>query len=355
MTHLMKDILKEPGELIRCLEFTTGEGRGALEEAAALIADMPHVYITGIGSSWHAGMAVASLFGRSGIQVTLLDASELLHFTTLPQDSLCLLLSRSGESIEIVKLLDKMEAASCRTIAVTNTPESTLARRADVVLHTSAAFDHLISITMYSVLCLVGGLLACEAAGRLGSELVEDLRRSLNECAERIPAWREAVEGNDWFSKDAPVYFLGRGTGQASAYETRLLWEEAAKAPASSYSTGGFRHGPQEIVEAGLRIGLWIPRETLRKEDLLLAGDLRRMGAKTLLIGQKLQPETADCVLSIPPIAGEWQFLTEIIPAQVCAEYISRVRGVDCDTFRACQYIVSAEGGLSSADDPPRQ
>ena len=132
----------------------------------------------------------------------------------------------------------------------------------------------------------------------------------------------------------------------ASCHEARLLWEEAAKAPAAALTTGGFRHGPQEMLRPEFRIGLWIDGERLRSEDLALAGDLCRHGARVMLIGQNLRAESADLVLSLPPIPAPWQFLLDIIPAQLAAEQLARLRGEDCDSFRICPYIIEAEGGL---------
>ncbi len=114
--------------------------------------------------------------------------------------------------------------------------------------------------------------------------------------------------------------------------------------------TGGFRHGPQEVVREGLRIALWIDRETLRTQDLALAEDLRRLGVKVLLIGQDLPSNAADVVLQIPAIRREWQFLIDIIPIQIAAELLAHAGKQDCDTFRLCQYIVEDEGGIIPRD-----
>jgi hypothetical protein len=41
-----------------------------------------------------------------------------------------------------------------------------------------------------------------------------------------------------------------------------------------------------------------------------------------------------------------WQFLIDIIPAQLVAERLARMSGVDCDSFRYCSFIVEDEYGL---------
>ncbi|HDY76161.1 MAG TPA: SIS domain-containing protein, partial [Candidatus Marinimicrobia bacterium] len=123
MTKLMKDIRNQPEELLKCLKYNLGEGRKALDDAADILKHADHIYITGIGSSWHAGMAVLSLFENAGTPAHLVDASELLHFIKIPSNSVIIVLSRSGKSVEIVKLFNIIKGMDTKIIGITNTPD----------------------------------------------------------------------------------------------------------------------------------------------------------------------------------------------------------------------------------------
>jgi len=201
-------------------------------------------------------------------------------------------------------------------------------------------------VVTYSTVALAGGLAAAAATERLQGDDLEALRRSLDALPEAIFGWRQQLPGHAWFSADRATYFLARKGGLASAHESRLMWEETAKAPASALTTGGFRHGPQEIVESGLRVGLWIDGKLRREEDFALARDLRKLGARVMTIGQGIPSDAGDLVFELPPIPAGWQFVTEIIPAQLAAEHLSGLRGVDCDSFRLSSHVVTKEGGL---------
>jgi len=345
MTKFLTDILNEPDELMKSLAYTMGPGQPALEEASSLIRSAPRLYLTGIGSSWHAGMGIATLLEAAGCAVCVIDTSEMLHFTETPPGSVVIAMSRSGRSTEIAQLVDKLRRRA-RIVAITNTPESPLARGAEVVLRMEAAFDHMVSVTMYSGLCLVGGLLARAVARSLNGVAVRALEETLQAARRTLPAWRERIADSGWFAAETPVYFLARGASLASCHEARLLWEEAAKSPATAMTVGGFRHGTQEMLREGMRIGLWLDPAHMRAEDLALAADLRKLGLKVMLIGQNLPDGAADLALALPPVAQPWQFVIDIIPAQLAAERQSHVRGVSCDDFRLCPYIVEDEGGL---------
>ena len=121
MTRFHQDILNEPAELLKSLDYTLRDGRPAFEEAARILKQSQHIYIVGIGSSWNAGLAVLSFFNAAGRPVMLHDASELLHFGAIPKNAAILFLSRSGKSTEIVQLLNKVASGDTKIIAITNT------------------------------------------------------------------------------------------------------------------------------------------------------------------------------------------------------------------------------------------
>jgi glucosamine--fructose-6-phosphate aminotransferase (isomerizing) len=270
----------------------------------------------------------------------------LLRFTRIAPDSAIVIVSRSGRSVEIVNLVDEARSAGAKIVAITNTPDSPLDLECDASVRIDLPFDHAVSVTMYSALAMAAGLLASAALGKMDSSLGPSLTESLLSVEQSLKLWREKMETINWISSNSPVYFLARGASLASCHGARLIWEEAAKAPATAMSTGGFRHGPQEIVDPGLRVCLWLDQDSMRAEDLEVAKDLRRLGAAVMLIGEELPDAAADLVFTLPRSPRGWQFLVDIIPAQIAAERLSRLRGVDCDSLRFCPYIVENEGGL---------
>jgi glucosamine--fructose-6-phosphate aminotransferase (isomerizing) len=258
------------------------------------------------------------------------------------------LLSRSGKSVEILHLLEKCRVSGAKIIGITNTPGSRLAREADVVLQLHAEFDHLISISMYSTLAMIAAVLAAFSMELWSEELNNKLNGAILAACSYLHRWKAQLDASDWLEPSAMTYFLARGASLASAHESRLLWEEGAKAPAAVVPTGGFRHGPQEAVSPGLRVCLWLDSEKMRQQDLELAKDLHEQGAKVLAVGQDLPSDAADLVLQLPAIPPEWQFVLDIIPLQIAAERLAQLRQVDCDSFRFCSYIIETEGGLKT-------
>lgn len=346
MTKMYEDICKQPKELLRVLDYALSKGQEALECATRIVNEVGHIYVTGIGASWHAGMAVAAFFHARRRAALLFDASELLCSAEVATGSAAIILSRSGKSKEILDLLPKLRDAQAKIIAITNDPESPLALEADVVLEVRAAFDNAVSVTMYTAPAMVGCLLAAGACEGVSGESQTQLANALHSLESLIPAWKEKLETSSWLQPGSHPYFLARGTSVASCNEARLLWEEAAKTGATALTTGGFRHGPQEIIRKGSRYAIWIEKNRMRTQDLELARDLRELGAQVLLIGQDLEEHLADLVLCLPNAPAEWQFLVDVVVIQLAAERLARIAGHDCDSFQICSYIVQDEGGL---------
>jgi glutamine---fructose-6-phosphate transaminase (isomerizing) len=274
------------------------------------------------------------------------DAAELLQYAAFPPDSAIIIISRSGRSIEIVQLAAKAKASGATVIGITNSPDGPLAREAQIPIVVPVALDHAISVNTYSTLAATAGILASNVSGSFNAKLAATLSQSIAEAGRAIPAWQKQVEHSAWLKPGAVSYFLARGSSAGIAHEARLLWEEGVKSPATAMGSSSFRHGPQEMIAKDYRLGIWIDGSRMRKEDLAMARDLRKLGASVMLIGQNLPDDAGDLVFQLPAIPSEWQFLIDIIPVQLAAEKLSRISGVDCDTFRLCSFIVEDDGGL---------
>ena len=346
MTHFLRDILRQPRELQRTIYYLIGTGRPSLDEAAALVRRSRHVFLTGIGSSWHAALTAGPLFYRCAHPVYMLDAAELLQSPSFPADSVVIIISRSGRSVEIVNLIAKARESGTSVIGITSSEDGPLAQQARISLTVPVAPDHAISVNTYSALAAAATALASSTAGSFEKDLSNSLLLAVAETERIIPTWQAQVAGTPWLAPGTSTYFLARGSSLGSCHEARLLWEEGVKSPATAMGTGSFRHGPQEIVTERVRFGIWIDGERMREQDLAVARDLRRLGASVMLVGQDVPGDSADLVFQLPAVPADWQFLTDIIPAQLAAERLAGLAGVDCDSFRLCSYVVEDEYGL---------
>src|SRR5260370_40358791 len=250
MTHLLRDILRQPNELQGTIDFLVGAGLPALDAATSAIRGARHVYLTGIGSSWHAALCAGTLFNLGASPVYLCDAAELLEFAEFPTDAVVMVISRSGRSVEIVKLLAKARERGATVIPITNSADGPLARGAQIPIAIPVELDHAISVNTYSTLAAAAGILASATVGTWSASLAAALSASFAKTAAAISGWQAQFADTPWLAPGSVTYFLARGCSAGSCQEARLLWEEGVKSPATAMNTGSFRHGPQEMAPA---------------------------------------------------------------------------------------------------------
>src|SRR5512147_904007 len=105
--------------------------------AVELIASATgRVLVAGVGKSGIIGRKIAATFTSTGTPATFLHPVDSVHgdLGIVGQNDVAILISKSGETDELVGLLQHLKRFGVRTIALTGVVESTLARHADVAL-----------------------------------------------------------------------------------------------------------------------------------------------------------------------------------------------------------------------------
>src|SRR5260370_34080002 len=120
VTRFLQDILRQPTELQLTIDYLRGAGQRRLAEAAAIIENARHVYVTGIGSSWHAALTAGPLFSLGGFPVYFQEASEVVQFSPNPSGAGIICISRRGRRIEICPPLAKAHWRRAIGVGVSN-------------------------------------------------------------------------------------------------------------------------------------------------------------------------------------------------------------------------------------------
>src|SRR5260370_2296025 len=229
MTHFLQDIRRRPQELEATLGCLPGGGRHGLQTAADAIRRARHVYLTGIGSSWHAAFGAGAIFSTAGRPVYMQDAGELVQFATFPAESVVIAISRSGRSAEIVNLLAKAREGGAKIIGITNSANGLLARQAHFPILVPALRAHPSSANTYSTLALSAAALACAAVASFDEQIAATLRSVAAETKHSIPNWQAQIAGNHRFFPSETGHFLGRGRSFGGCHRGQPLVGQGAK------------------------------------------------------------------------------------------------------------------------------
>jgi arabinose-5-phosphate isomerase len=110
---------------------------GAFEQAVALLLDCRgRVIVTGIGKSGIICQKIAATFASTATPAFFLHPAEAIHgdLGVLQADDVIVALSYSGETDELLRLLETIKRLGARLIAITGDCQSTLGKAADVTL-----------------------------------------------------------------------------------------------------------------------------------------------------------------------------------------------------------------------------
>ena len=144
MTAVAADQAIERGRaVLRMEQEALAEAERRLDERFARAVDLiaaaaGRVIVTGVGKSGIVGRKIAATLTSTGTPATFVHPVESVHgdLGIVGPDDVALMLSKSGETEELLPLLEHVKRHGVRVIAFTGTVDSTLGRHADVVLDT---------------------------------------------------------------------------------------------------------------------------------------------------------------------------------------------------------------------------
>ncbi|HEX7022077.1 MAG TPA: SIS domain-containing protein, partial [Trueperaceae bacterium] len=247
MTHFEEEIRAQPDILDALLA-----DRAAEETAVALAhRDFRLILSLARGSSDNAVTFFTYLAGRFlGLPVASVPPSLLSVYTSSmqAQDTLCIGVSQSGESSDVLEGLRALAAAGATTIALTNRQESSLAQAAEFPLCTHAGEEQAVaaSKTFSSQMMLLARLVASWS----GNETLQDALAAVPAAMRELLAAPEAIMHLALRLTHAEgLYVLGRGLSYGPALELALKLKETSYLHAQAYSSAEFQHGPIAAID----------------------------------------------------------------------------------------------------------
>jgi glucosamine--fructose-6-phosphate aminotransferase (isomerizing) len=239
---------------------------------------------------------------------------------------LALGISQSGRTPEIATVLDRYKGAGARTLAITNDPDSPLARSADTAIALGAGEEGAVPATKTFTAQLVALALVAEALGEVpwnaaDWERMPDAVATVLENAALAERAAARLDGAD------ELVALGRGYLMPVALEAALKLREAAQVRAEGWSAADFRHGPVTVAGGRLPILAVSAAGPAAADVEELASELESGGAPVLRL--------ADDPRADLPYPGELPEPLRAVPAAVRAQQLAlalaRRRGIDPD------------------------
>ena len=334
---LEAEIFEQPARLAALLH----NQRKLVEGIAAAVQqhDIRYVFLAARGTSDNAGRYANYLWSaRNSLPLALATPSLFTYYQRPPKldGALVVAISQSGQSPDIISVVEEGHRQGWPTLSITNEPDSPLARVSDLVLDIQAGPEKAVAATKTYTAELM-------AIAMLSAALAAD-RNSWHDL-DKVSAWTEKVLKQaasiarmvERYRYMRQCVVLGRGFNYCTAFEWALKLKELTYTVAEPYSSADFQHGPIAVIEGGFPVLAIIPSGKVFDTLLELLGRLRGdRSAELVVISDDKRPlSLAKTPIPLPAGIPEWLSpIVGIIPAQLFAYHLTRTRGFNTESPR---------------------
>lgn len=356
--YMLKEIFEQPAVIAETLEGRIHQGRLLEEsfghEAKVLLDRVKSIQIIACGTSYHAGSVARYWFEEIGIPCQVEVASEFRYRkTVVPEDTLFLTISQSGETADTLAALRASKQESyLGSLCICNVPESSLVRESDVTLMTRAGPEIGVASTKAFTTQLVAlRLLVLALARRMGmtpeqeKELVNELHALPRQVEVVLKLSDDIKQMAESFADKHNALFLGRGTFFPVALEGALKLKEISYIHAEAYPAGELKHGPLALVDATMPVVCALPDDPLLEKVLSNLQEVRARGGELFLFSDHKIDLNLDNYqnLTLSDICPSTAPIVYSIPLQLLAYHVAVLKGTDVDQPRNLAKSVTVE------------
>jgi glucosamine--fructose-6-phosphate aminotransferase (isomerizing) len=302
-----------------------------------------YIFLAARGTSDNAGLYAKYLLGSHN-RIPLAQAAPSLFslYDTPPnlRAALVVAISQSGQSPDIVQVVEEGRRQSVPTLAITNDIDSPLGQAAEHVIDILAGDEKAVAATKtYTAQLMAVALLSCALLD--DSIKMQSLNEVPGKMQEALDQEGQAEKAAQRFAKKERCVVIGRGFNYATAFEWALKIKELAYTVAEPYSSADFLHGPIAIVEPDFPVLIVAPDGAVYPQLLELAGQLHaEHETETTIISNNREIMAHSQAPIRVPQTAEWiSPLISILPAQLFSFHLASLRGLDTEQPRGLNKV----------------
>jgi glucosamine--fructose-6-phosphate aminotransferase (isomerizing) len=359
-TFMLKEIYEQPDAVAETIGDRVRHGRLCLEGIGMdddELRELRRIVILSAGTSYHAGVAARYAIEEwARIPVEHDIASEWIYRNpVLDDDTLVIGISQSGETRDTIAAMQLARSMGAHTVGITNMMGSQITREVDSVLYTRAGLEMAVAASktftaQLSLLFLVALKLAQVRETMPAGEL-EYILNAVYRLPAQLKTWLAGDHPIDEIASrfyDRPFFlYLGRNVGLPVALEGALKLKEISYIPSEAYSAGEMKHGPIALLDENTPVVVVATREKRTYEKLVSnIQEVRARGAHVIAIasdGNEDIQHHADDVIYVPQAPAYLSAILAVVPLQLLAYRIARLRGLNVDQPRNLAKTVTVE------------
>jgi len=356
-TFMLKEIYEQPAAIARTIEeHSTAEGVHLEGLPPDALDGIDRLLILACGTAYHAGVVGRYAIEEWARMPCEFDVASEWRYRNpvVTEGTLVVGISQSGETRDTVHALRLARELGARTVAITNLPGTQITREVDHVLYTKAGIEMGVAATktftaQVTVLYLLALRLA-ELRGTLLDEEIQSLLTELRGVPDKMGAFldgRHPIEEIARRHHDEDFFlYLGRHIGLPVCLEGALKLKEISYIPTEAYSAGEMKHGPIALLAEDTPVVVVATDSHVYEKVVSNIQEVRARGAQVIAIatdGNEDVQHHADDVIFVPRTHPFLQAPLAILPLQLLAYRIARLRGMNVDQPRNLAKTVTVE------------
>jgi glucosamine--fructose-6-phosphate aminotransferase (isomerizing) len=358
-TFMLKEIYEQPQAVADTIGDRIRGGRLELEDLGLTdleIQNLRRMVVLATGTAYHAGVVgryVIEEWARLPCEPDI--ASEWRYRNpVLTKDTLVVGISQSGETRDTIHAIRLARETGARTLAITNMMGTQITQEVERVLYTRAGIEMAVAATktftaQVTLLYLLALKLA-EIRNTLPAAEIASLIAEVDALPGKIAAYLDGdhpIEEIAQRHHRAPFFlYLGRHIGLPVSLEGALKLKEISYIPTEAYSAGEMKHGPIALLDSETPVVCVATDSHVYDKVVSNIQEVRARGAEVIAIatdGNEDIQHHADDVVYVPRTHPFLQATLAVIPLQLLAYRIARLRGLNVDQPRNLAKTVTVE------------
>ncbi|WP_458208937.1 glutamine--fructose-6-phosphate transaminase (isomerizing) [Haladaptatus sp. NG-SE-30] len=355
--YMRKEIHEQPHAVRQALSGRIDELAGAVDLDLSLSEEycnsLDEIQIIACGTSYYAGLYAAELLEQhADVRVSVHVGSEYeFRGNRDPWRTLVVAVTQSGETADTLRALRKADGAGARTLAVTNTVGSTMAREADDTLFirsgpeigVAATKTFASQVTTLTLLTVYLGRQRNALSSNEASTILKEVSAvpgAIQQVLDAEPTVRETAEE---FADSDAFFFIGRRLGHPVALEGALKLKEISYDHAEGFPGGELKHGPLALVTENTPVIAILTEGTSADETLHNVKEVESRGAPAIGVTSETDPNPVFDVTFEVPKVGLMEPVVANVYLQLFAYHVANQKGRSIDKPRNLAKSVTVE------------
>lgn len=297
------------------------------------------IYLIACGTAHKVAMVAEYLFADiAHIKINVVPAAEMPSFEKFVHKNTALLaISQSGETADVLEILERGKKRGARILSITNVPSSSIARLSDAHLPINAGAEKAVASTKAATSQMALLLVCAYTASKkhtsiktstdIGRGVIWNTTSAINDMLN--PRYAKHIEKiAKKISRHQNLFIIGRGTLYPIALEAAIKIQEVSYIHAQGFAAGELKHGPIALIEKGT------PCVVLGDDPETIANAIELQSRGAFIIGiAPTQARVFDLWIRVPD-CNSAQAIATVIPIQLLSYYLARARKLDPDMPR---------------------